>query len=175
MAAKVTPMKIKRLPLEKTARTAIILIVITFLAMWLSAIYYHPNVSSTGLWPLLPALYTIVMACFLLVLHFRYSLLERYPYLLNLPSFVYRLAAEKKTEVHGRVINRIFTVWFIGALFLSVIWAGVIYLVFSLQGQGHLAGLLVSFILIMLALLLITVFSLYRSIYRSFAVRYSPK
>ncbi|MGI0100280.1 MAG: hypothetical protein ACREBH_00955 [Candidatus Micrarchaeaceae archaeon] len=168
--AAITPMKVKRLPLEKNARTAVFLIFIAFLAMWLSAAYYYPNVSGTGLWPLLPAIYTIIMAVFLLVLNFRYTLLREYPYLINLPSFVYRLAAEKKVEVHGGIINKIFTVWCISALWLSVIWAGVVYIVFSFNGQGSFAGLLVSFILIMVALLAITVFALYKSIYRSFAM-----
>lgn len=169
--AAITPMRVKRLPLEKNARTAIFLIVLVFLAMWLTAVYYHSNVSSSGLWPLLPALYTLVMAVFLLVLYFRYALLGKYPYLINLPSFTYRLATEKKTAVHGRVINKVFTVWCIAALGLSVIWAGVVYLVFSLNGQSHLAGLLTSYILVMVALLIIIVFALYRSIYRSFAAR----
>ncbi|VVB90827.1 Uncharacterised protein [uncultured archaeon] len=170
MATKLTPMKVKRLPLEKNARTAIFLIVIVNLAMWLSAVYYNPEVSGTGLF-LLPAIYTTIMAFFLLVLYFRYTFLENYPYLLSLPSFIYRLAIEKNVEVHGEIINKVFTVWCIAALYLSVIWAGVVYFVFSHNGKSSLAGLLVSFILIMIALTVITVFALYRSIYRSFVAR----
>ncbi|MGI0141204.1 MAG: hypothetical protein ACREBF_00935 [Candidatus Micrarchaeales archaeon] len=167
-SAKITPMKIKRLPLEKNAKAAIIVVLLITIAMWLSALFYYP-ISSNQKLIILPLIYTVIIAFVLLIICFRYPLLERYPYLLNLPSFVYRLGLDKNTTAHAQIINRVFTVWCVAALGLSVIYSGVVYLLFSTSNQGAMAGVLVSFILIVLALMLITIFALYRSIYRSFA------
>ncbi|HVC58390.1 MAG TPA: hypothetical protein VND15_02855 [Candidatus Acidoferrales bacterium] len=168
--SKIKPMKITRMPLEKSAKAAILITLFINLAMWLGAIYRYPTLSDPKLLSL-PFIYTAVIAFVFLVIHFRYALLERYPYMLNLPSFVYRLGMEKSAAVHGKVITKIFTVWCVAMLYLSIIYAGVVYLVLSPSSSSSSATPLLAFILVMLALLIVTVFALYRGIYRTLAAR----
>jgi len=164
--SKIKPMKITRLPLERKAKAAIAVTVLVIITMWLGTVYYHSTLSDANLL-LLPLIYTAVIAFVLLIIRFRYPLLERYPYMVNLPSFVYRLGMQKNAAVHGKVITRIFTVWCVAMLYLSIIYAGVVYIVFSPSGANSSPTLLLPFILIMLALLIVTVFAIYRGIYRS--------
>ena len=179
-------LKFKRYQLSSAARAIILLGVLINIATWLAIAYYYPALPNTipthfnasGMPTsyadkivvlLVPALLSAIIIVILLVLRYRYALLERYPYLLNLPAFAYRLGIEKNSATHGTIINRIFTVHTLSILYISILCAVIVYAMLSLNGQG--LSLLLPAILITVVVFVATVFLVYRSIYRSFAVK----
>ncbi|MCW6159600.1 MAG: DUF1648 domain-containing protein [Candidatus Micrarchaeales archaeon] len=179
-------LKIKRYPLSSTARAIILLAALINVVTWLAIVYYYPalpntipthfNASGTPtsygdkiVLLIVPAVLSAIIIIILLVLRYRYTLLERYPYLLNLPAFTYRHGLEKNSATHGIVINRVFTVHTLSALYISILCAVIVYALFSLS--SHVLSLLLPAILIVVVVLVATVLLVYRSIYRSFAVK----
>ncbi len=178
--------KIKRYPLSNTARAIILFAVLINVATWLAIAYYYPALPNTipthfnvsgaptsygnkSILLVVPAVLSAIIVVILLVLRYRYALLERYPYFINLPAFAYRLGLEKNSAVHGAIINRVFTVHTLSALYISILCAVITYVMFSLN--GHALSLLLSTILIVVVVFVATVFLVYRSIYKSFAVK----
>ncbi len=104
------PMKVKHYPLSKAARMIVLSsLIINIFMILLIAYFYHgaPNSGLKATLLILPAIFITIFVIFLLILRFRYTLLEKYPYLINLPSFVYRLGMEKDPVMQGKIISRI--------------------------------------------------------------------
>ncbi len=158
-------MKVTRYPLSNGARSILVLalivnIIATF--FFVNSSIYNNNSSLL----IVPIIFLAIFVVFLVILRFRYTLLERYPYLVNLPAFAYRLGIQKNPKVAGTVINRVFTVHAFASLFTSLL-----YLIFSttiFNQNGHPA---LKEILSLIAAFIIVVFLQYRRIYRSFAAR----
>ncbi len=161
-------LKVKHYPLSKAARYLIAIGFVLNLLAVSAIIYFYPkfaHLSSTAIW-LVPTLFSGVFILLLLILRYRYTILEKYPYLLNLPSFVYRLGMENNPKLEGKVINKVFTVYTISLLYISILNA-IITITFVTQDTSFLIPSIITLVI----LLLVSVFWFYRSIYRSFAIK----
>ncbi len=149
-------MKVKRYPLSRTAKSLILVaFTINVIASVVAVYNYVPRLS------IAPAIFWSVFFLLLLMLRFRYALLEKYPYLLSLPSFVYRLGMEKSPALQGAIISRVFTVFSLSLLFISLLNLAVA--ITAVQKSFWI------FIPVIVFVFVVTVFALYRSIYSSFA------
>ncbi len=154
-------MKVKYYPLSNGARSILVAAFVINIIATLAFIYADGSRKSLLI---VPGIYLAVFAILLLVLRFRYTLLERYPYLVNLPAFTYQLGIQENPETAGIVINRVFTVHAVASLFVSVL-----YLIFStaiLLQNGRLA---LPEIFVLVIVFVVAVFVQYRRIYMSFA------
>ncbi len=158
-------MKVTHYPLSNGARSILVLALVVNIV----ATFFFINSSVYGNNPslfIVPFIFLAIFVVFLLILRFRYALLERYPYLVNLPAFAYRLGIQKNPKVAGMVINRVFTVHAFASLFTSLL-----YLIFStaiFNQNGHPA---LKEIFALIFVFILVVFFQYRRIYRSFATR----
>lgn len=174
--------KVRRYPLSGEAKfTLLIASIINLIVLVLVAYYYPalPNVVAThygisgspnsygykSTLLIVPGIFLAVFFFFLLILHFRYVLLEKHPYLLNLPSFVY-LLGEKSPALQGEIMNRVFAVYSLSAFFISLL-----NLIITTAILEQRTRFLLPALLIVIAVFIATVLALYRSIYRSFADR----
>ncbi len=157
-------MKVAHYPLSSGARlillAALIVNVLATLAFASSYGAARPSLL------ILPGIFLTVFAVLLLILHFRYDLLERYPYVVNLPAFAYRLGIQKNPKTAGIVINRVFAVHAFASLFLSVLYLLLSTAIIQQTGQHVLPEVLVLVVVFIAA-----VFLQYRRIYRSFATK----
>jgi hypothetical protein len=170
VAVAVSPLKVKHYPLSNLARAALLIGLILNIFVWLTVAYYYPTLpmQDSSAFFIIPAIFTLIFVFFLMVLRFRYTLLEKYPYLINMPSFVYRLGMAKDPETEGKIISRVFIIHSLAALYISVLEVVITYSVLPINGMRNVQILLPS-ILIVIAVFVITVFALYRNIYISFA------
>ena len=158
-------MKVTRYPLSSGAKSILFIALIINIIATYAIINSNAYGVNTNLF-IVPYIFLAIFALFLLVLCFRYSLLEKYPYLVNLPAFAYRLGIQKNSKVAGKVINRVFTVHALASLFVSLL-----YLIFAsaiVSQSGHPAPVEI-FALVLVFIL--AVFIQYRRIYMSFASR----
>ncbi|HUC38818.1 MAG TPA: hypothetical protein VL944_01680 [Candidatus Acidoferrum sp.] len=153
-------MTLKRYGLEKGAKVLILIGVVLNLAAWIIAAHYAGIMYMAVLF-IAPAIFTLVFAITLLVVRYRYTLFEKYPYLINLPSMFYRLGANAKTQ--SKAFTKIYTVH---AVVLAVLGVMDVLLTTSIGRSTVGAGKL-SFVLylIVVAVLIVSVFLLYRRIY----------
>ena len=164
----VSPLKVKHYPLSGLARAALLIAVILNVSIWIWVAHNYNSIISTDALFIIPSVFTIILAVFLIILRFRYTLLERYPYLINMPSFVYRLGMAKNPETEGKIIGKVFTIHSLSALYISVLEVLGTYAVLPIKGAQH-TNLLLPSLLFVIAVFVMTVFALYRSIYISFA------
>ncbi len=179
-------MKVTHYPLSRFARITLLCgLIVNIIALLIFAHYYqmlpstipnHLNLNHNALGPktsllVIPAIFWTVFVLFLVIIHFRYTLLEKYPYLINLPSFVYRLGMEKNPKLEGEVINKVFTVYSLTMLYVPIVNLILTLSLLPNAGHGLYARTILPFIFITVAIFVIAVFALYRNIYRSFAKR----
>ncbi len=162
------PMKVKRYPLSNVARALVVVALILQLLAWAFVVYYYPTYAKPSLL-IVPAIFSAVYVLFLLLLRYRYALLENYPYLVNLPAFAYRLGIEKNPELKGKIINKVFTVHAFATVYISVLDVALTSTVLPFTGQGTYTAFILPAILVIVAVFVITIFAVYRNIYRSFA------
>ena len=164
----ISPLKVKHYPLAGIARAALLIAILLNITVWAVVAYHYPTLpaQSSEAFFIIPSIFTLILVLFLFILRFRYTLLEKYPYLISMPSFVYRLGMAKNPETEGRIFARVFTIHSLSALYISVLEVAIIYSVLQINGAQHL---LTESMLIIIAIFVVTVFALYRSIYVSFA------
>ncbi len=103
--------KLKRYGLERGARALIVIGLLFNLFAWIIAIYYFGLLGNKVRLLIVPFVFTCVSAIFLLVIHYRYTLFEKYPYLINLPSIFYRIGQQKNAgNKQSMAFSMIFTV-----------------------------------------------------------------
>ncbi len=165
-----SPLKVKRYPLTNMARAALLIALMLNILAWVAVIHYYPTLplKSTGSFFLIPLIFTLVFLLFLFILRFRYTLLEKYPYLISMPSFVYRLGMAKNPETEGRIFSKVFTIHALSALYIAALEIVITYAILPINGIQHLHYLTES-ILLIVVVFVVTVFALYRNIYNSFA------
>ena len=81
---------LRRYPLENIARILIAVGLLFVLLAWAIGAYFS---GITGRWLpslIVPSIFTCVLAIMLAIIRYRYTLFEKYPYLMNLPSIFYR-------------------------------------------------------------------------------------
>lgn len=177
-------MKVKHYPLTQAARIIILLAAVLDLIAMLYIAYVYPTLPQTipthygpngapttygskSVLLIAPVIVLIISFLFLVIMRFRYTMLEKYPYLLNLPSFVYRLGMEKNQNVQGQILSQVFTVYSIVLLYLAILNLVITTALFQ-QSYRTLSWMLPA-ILLTVAVFAITVLALYRKIYHSFA------
>ncbi len=114
-----------------------------------------------------PAVFLIVLATLLAALHFRYTIMEKYPYMLNLPSFVYKFGTERNREVQSMVISKVFTVYSLAIFYVSVL--NLLITPAVLQVGSIADRPILPVIIATAAVFTITAFALYRRIYKGFS------
>ncbi len=111
-------------PLNKTGKVMVALVILEVIVMWMFAIYAYLTLpqevpvhfgfkgeptrygdKSTFL--IVPAAFSIAPVIFLLLTKFRFTLINRYPYLINLPGFFINIT-KVSPEKRGFWINRYF-------------------------------------------------------------------
>lgn len=161
-------MKVKHYPLSTVARTAILLgFLVNIATLAIVAMNYGVG-GVTGALLIAPGIFMAVFIVLLLVLRYRYALLERYPYLVSMPAFVYRLGMNKNADVQARIISRVFTVHSFAVLYISVL--GFVITNAEVMRSASLSWLAPA-IIVVVAVFVVTVFLIYRSIYMSFAAK----
>lgn len=161
-------MKVTHYSLSSWAKSILIAaLVLNLIATWFFFYYYQPAAASGTVGSsllILPAIFLGIYVLIVLLMRFRYVLLERYPYLVNLPAFAYRLGIQTNPKRAGMVINRVFTVHALASLYTAVL-----YLLLSTAIIEQSGTFVLRAVLILVAIFIVTVFVQYRRIYRSFA------
>jgi hypothetical protein len=158
---------LKRYGLEGIAKVLIAVGLSLILFAWFAGIYYFRNTSRTTIL-IVPFVFTCVSVLLLLIIRYRYTLFERYPYLMNLPSLFYHLGEQKNANKQSIAFSMIFTVH---ALALAVVGFLSFLLTISI-GSGMNDSAASPFLYIYLAtiaVLVLSVLLLYRRIYIRFA------
>ena len=161
MAAK----NLKRYGLEKGAKVFIVIGLLLIMISWILAAYYiNVNQIAKDRLALLiiPLIFTAVAAILLLVIKYRYTIFERYPYLMNLPSIIYRIGGGKDTKKQSIAFNMIFTVHSLVLTFLGLL---SILLTVSIGSNAKTSSPFFYSYFVVIAVLIISVFLIYRRIY----------
>ncbi len=106
--------------------------------------------------------FSAVAALILLVIKYRYTLFERYPYLMNLPAIFYRMGGGKDTKKQSVAFNMIFTVHSLVLTFLGLL---SILLTASIGSNAKTSSPFFYSYFIVIAVLIVSVFVIYRRIY----------
>ncbi len=165
MAAK----NLKRYGLEKGAKVFIVIGLLLILISWILAIHYLTvnQIAKDRLALLLiPFIFTVIAAILLLVIKYRYTIFERYPYLMNLPSIIYRIGGGKDTKKQSIAFNMIFTVHSLVLTFLGLL---SILLTLSIGSAAKVNSPFFYSYFVVIAFLVISVFLIYRRIYLKFS------
>ncbi len=165
MAAK----NLKRYGLEKGAKVFIVIGLLLILISWILAIHYLAvnQIAKDRLALLLiPLIFTAIAAILLLVIKYRYTIFERYPYLMNLPSIIYRIGGGKDTKKQSIAFNMIFTVHSLVLTFLGLL---SILLTLSIGSNAKTSSPFFYSYFVVIAFLIISVFLIYRRIYLKFS------
>ncbi len=156
---------LKRYELEKGAKILIAIGLLLILISWILAIdYISVNQVAKDRFALLliPLIFTAVAAILLLVIKYRYTLFEKYPYLMNLPSIFYRIGRGKDTKNQSIAFNMIFTVHSLVLTFLGLL---SILLTPSIGSNAKISSPFFYSYFVVIAVLIISVFLIYRRIY----------
>lgn len=156
---------LKRYGLEGLAKALMAAGLLFNLFSWIAAAYYFGLGGSRMSLFIVPFVFTCVSALSLLVIRYRYTLFEKYPYLMNLPSIFYRLGEGKSGESRQSIaFNMIFTVH---ALVLAVVGFMAFLLTISIGygEQSHAVSPFLYLYLITVVVLIAAVLIQYRRIY----------
>lgn len=157
--------KLERYNLEKGAKISITVGLLLLLVSWIiSLIYVNTALTSKDRLALflIPSIFTAVDIILLLVIKYRYTLFEKYPYLINLPSVFYHLSEKKSVKKQSIAFNMIFTVHSLVIAFLGLL---SILLVLSIGSSSKVNSPFFYSYFIVIAILVISVLLIYRRIY----------
>ncbi len=160
---------LKRYGLEGRAKILIAIGLLFNLFAWFVAAYYFSPAGGKITLFIVPFIFTCVSAILLIVIKYRYTLFEKYPYLMNLPSIFYRIGEQKDGgNKQSMAFSMIFTVH---TLVIAVVGFMGLLLTFSI-GSGvhnHTVSPSLYLYLITVAVLIVAVFLQYRRIYIRFS------
>ncbi len=160
--------KLKRYGLEKGAKVLITIGLLFNLISWIVASYYFGFVGGAFNLFIVPFIFTCVSAVALLVIQYRYTLFEGYPYLMSLPSIFYRIGGGKDGGSKQSIaFSMIFTVH---ALVIALVGLMSLVLTFSIASsiKSNAASPFLYVYLAIVAILVVSVFLQYRRIYVKF-------
>ncbi len=160
---------LKRYGLEGIAKTLIAVGLLLFLVAWIVGIYYY-RITGAGKLTLLivPFIFTCVLAALLLVIRYRYTLFEKYPYLVNMPSLFYHIGEKKDgKDKQSMAFSMIYTVHALVIAFLGLINL-VLTIAIGSSIQTNSPSSLLYVYLGLIAILGVSVLLQYRRIYRKF-------
>jgi hypothetical protein len=157
---------LKRYGLESAAKILIAIGLLLVLFSWILGFYYF-GITGKITQFIAPFIFTCVLAILLAIIRYRYTLFEKYPYLMNLPSLFYRIKEQRGKDNKGIAFSMIFTVHSLVIAFL-----GLLSLILTISiGSGTKAGaasIYLHLYLVMIAVLVISVLLQYRRIYLKF-------
>ena len=157
---------LKKYGLEGAAKILIAIGLLLVLSSWIVGAYY---LGATGITALLaPFIFTCVLAGTLFVIKYRYTLFEKYPYLVNLPSLFYRIKAKKGSNNQSVAFSMIYTVHALVVAFLGLLSLVLTISIGSSINSGGTAWTFLHIYLVIIAVLIISVFLQYRRIYIRF-------
>lgn len=150
--------KLKRYRLEGAAKVLIAVGLLLILLSWFLGAYYFWSSGMIAQF-VAPVIFTCVAAGILLVIRYRYTLFEKYPYLVSLPSIFYHLGEQKDANKQSIAFSMIYTVH---SLILTFIGFMCLLLTITIDSR-YVATLYVY--LAVVAVLIVSIFLLYRRIY----------
>ncbi len=159
---------LKRYGLEGIAKVLIAIGLLLVLSAWIVGVYYY-GITSAGKLTLLivPFIFTCVLAALLFVIRYRYTLFEKYPYLVNLPSLFYRVKQKKGSNNRSVAFSMIYTVHALVITFLGLI-SLVLTVAIGTSIQSNTPSFLLYAYLGLIAILGVSVLLQYRRIYIKF-------
>ncbi len=160
--------KLKRYGLESAAKTLIAVGLLLVLISWIAGFYYY-RILERGAILLVPFIFTCVLALLLLVIKYRYTLFEKYPYLMNLPSIFYRIGKSGSENKQSEAFSMIFTVHALVIAFMGLLSLILTVTVSISAGIRHTASPLLYAYFLVVIILLVSVLLQYRRIYRKFS------
>lgn len=157
--------KLQRLRLEKAAIALIVTGQVLLVGSWIVSFYYlsinQVPKDRLALF-LVPSIFTAVDALLLLIIKYRYTLFEKYPYLMNLPSMFYHLGEKGDVEKQSVAFNMIFTVH---SLVVAILGLLSLLLTLSIGSSANVRSPFFYSYFAAIAFLIVAVFFLYRRIY----------
>ena len=158
---------LKRYGLEGMAKALIAVGLLLVLFSWFVGIYYF-GISGKAVLFIVPFIFTCVSALLLLVIKYRYTLFEKYPYLMNLPSLFYRIKERKGTNNKSIAFSMIFTVHALVIAFLGLL-SLILAISIGSSVKGNAASPLLYVYFAIIAILIVSVLLQYRRIYVRFS------
>ena len=158
---------LKRYGLESAAKILITVGFLFVLLSWVAAFYYFGHVGKPALL-IVPLIFTCVLIILLLVIRYRYTLFEKYPYLMNLPSLFYHIGERGRTDNQSVAFSMIFTVHALVIAFLGLLSLILAISVGSGIHSSSASPFLYAYFAI-IAILIVSVLLQYRKIYRKFS------
>ncbi|MDE1824891.1 MAG: hypothetical protein KGH61_00160 [Candidatus Micrarchaeota archaeon] len=159
---------LKRYGLEGAAKILIAIGLLLVLFAWVAGVHYFGIIGKVTLF-VVPLIFTCVLALLLLVIRYRYTLFEKYPYLMNLPSLFYRIKEQKGKGTNNQSIafSLIFTVHSLVVAFLGIL-SVVLTISIGSSIRSGVASPLLYIYLVLIAILGVSVLFQYRRIYVRF-------
>ncbi len=157
---------LKRYGLEGVAKALIAIGLLLLLSAWVAGLYYFGITGKITF--LVPFIFTCVLAVTLLVIRYRYTLFEKYPYLMNLPSIFYRIGQKKGSNDQSIAFSMIFTVHALVIAFLGLLSLVLTISIGSSIKSSGVAWVFLYAYLAIIAILIVSVFLQYRRIYMKF-------
>lgn len=161
---------LKKYGLEKIAKILIVIGILLVLSSWVLGTYYSGITNRGVIIFIIPIIFTCVLAVLLLMIKYRYTLFEKYPYLMNLPSLFYRIEDKKNTNNKSVAFSMIFTVHSLVIAFLGLL-SMVLTVSIGSSIKGHSTSPFLYLYLIIIAVLVISVLLQYRRIYKKFKIK----
>ncbi len=159
--------KLKRYGLEGIAKALIAIGALFILLAWVAGVYYSVVTGRTLTSLIVPLIFTCVLALLLLIIRYRYTLFEKYPYLMNLPSLFYRLKERKGSDNQSIAFSMIFTVHALVIAFLGLL-SLILTVAVGASTKGSASPFLYLY-LVIIGMLVVSVLLQYRRIYIRFA------
>ncbi len=157
---------LKRYGLEKSAKILIAIGSLLILLSRFAGAYYFRLTGKITLF-IVPLIFTCVSAVLLLIIRYRYTLFEKYPYLMNLPSLFYHIGEQKGTSNQGIAFSMIFTVHALVMAFLGLL-SLILEISIGSSIKSKLASPFLYAYLVIIAILCVSVLLQYRRIYIKF-------
>ena len=160
--------KLKRYGLEGIAKVLVAVGLLLVLFSWMLGAYYFGITGKVTF--IVPFIFTCVLAVLLLFIRYRYTLFEKYPYLMNLPSLFYRIQDKKGSNSNQSIaFSMIFTVHALVIAFLGILSVVLTTSIGSSIKSSGTSWALLYVYLALIAILVVSVLYQYRRIYIKFA------
>jgi hypothetical protein len=158
--------RLKRYGLERVAKVLIVIGLLFVLFAWIAGAYYFGIVGMANTLLIVPFVFTCTLVVLLLIIKYRYTLFEKYPYLMNLPSLFYRIQEKKGSDNQSVAFSMIFTVHALVIAFLGLL-SLILTVTIGVSIKGAGSHLLYPYFAI-IGILIVSVLLQYRRIYMKF-------
>ncbi len=170
---------VKPTPFSKGAKLVLVAIAVVLCLMWAIGFYYNVTLpdrvpthfgiggkpdayGSKGSLLILPLAFSLAPVIILLVVLFRFTLVNRFPFLVNLPAFYLNLG-KMAEEQRGLWVNRYFALVAVLGLALTLFFCFLMLVILNGTIRGELEGWFVpSVMLFPLVIIALFVYALYR-------------